>query len=90
MFTTQSLLLTTQRKESSENILGTGENAGNQHFSPFPKKKSVFYNSKRDYILPGGGEGGAGGAREITKIENNHTSNFPYSMKCSSEIGPQV
>ena len=35
---TQSQLITTIRKEGAfENILGKGENAGNQHFLLFPK-----------------------------------------------------
>ena len=33
----KSQLLTTIRKESFENLLGKGENAGNQHFLLFPK-----------------------------------------------------
>ena len=37
LFTTQSRLLTTLRKEAFENILGKGENAGHQHFLLFPK-----------------------------------------------------
>ena len=36
-FTAQSRLLTYLRKEAFENILGKGENAGNQHFLLFPK-----------------------------------------------------
>ena len=32
-----TILLTTLRKEAFENILGKGENAGNQHFLLFPK-----------------------------------------------------
>ena len=36
-FTTQSQLLTTLGKKALENILGKGENAGNQHFLLFPK-----------------------------------------------------
>ena len=31
------LIITTLRKEAFENILGKGENAGNQHFLLFPK-----------------------------------------------------
>ena len=34
-FTTQSRLLTTLQKRPIENILGKGENAGNQHFLLF-------------------------------------------------------
>ena len=36
-FTKQSRLLTTQRKQSFENIVEKGENAGNQHFLFFPQ-----------------------------------------------------
>ena len=35
-FTTQSRFLTALRKKDFENIVGKGENAGKQHFSPFP------------------------------------------------------
>ena len=49
LFTTQSRLLTTLRKKPFENIVGKGENAGNQHFLllpqcflPSPKQISVF------------------------------------------------
>ena len=48
-FTTQSRLLTTRKKKAFENILGKGENAGNQHFLlfpkcflPFPKQMLIF------------------------------------------------
>ena len=52
-FTTQCLLLTTLRKKPYENIVGKGENAGNQHFLLFPQcflahqspKSSVWLNS---------------------------------------------
>ena len=37
LFTTQSRLLTTPRKKPFENIVGKGENAGNQHFLLFPQ-----------------------------------------------------
>ena len=36
-FTTQSRFLTTLRKTPFENIVGKGENAGNQHFLLFPQ-----------------------------------------------------
>ena len=36
-FTTESRLLTTPTERSFENILGKGENAGNQHFLLFPQ-----------------------------------------------------
>ena len=36
IFTTQSRLLMTLKKKAFENIVGKGENAGNQHFLPFP------------------------------------------------------
>ena len=49
IFTTQSLLLTHLEKKAFENIVGKGENAGNQHFllSPqcfliFPSKTLIF------------------------------------------------
>ena len=48
-FTTQSRLLTTSKMKPFENIVGKGENAGNQHFLlfpqyfvPFPKQISFF------------------------------------------------
>ena len=48
-FTTQSRLLTTLGKKSFENIVGKGENDGNQHFLlfpqsflPFPMQISIF------------------------------------------------
>ena len=34
---TQSRFLTTHRKKPFENIVGKGENAGNQHFLLFPQ-----------------------------------------------------
>ena len=37
LFTTQSRLLTTLYKKPFENIVGKGENAGNQHFLLFPQ-----------------------------------------------------
>ena len=37
LFTKQSLLLMTQIEGPFENILGKGENAGNQHFLLFPQ-----------------------------------------------------
>ena len=37
LFTTDFQLLTTLKKKSFENIVGKGENAGNQHFLPFPQ-----------------------------------------------------
>ena len=49
LFTTQSRLLTTSEKKTFENIVGKGENAGNQHFLlfpqcflPVPKQISIF------------------------------------------------
>ena len=48
--TTQSRLLTTLKMKAFENIVGKGENAGNQHFPlfpqcflPFPPKKFHFW-----------------------------------------------
>ena len=43
LVTTHSRLLTTLTKEAVENIVGKGENAGNQHFLLFP---NVFYTSQ--------------------------------------------
>ena len=50
LFTTQSRLSMTQRKEAFENILGIRENAGNQQFLlfpqcflPFPKQVLIFH-----------------------------------------------
>ena len=37
LFTTQSRLSTTLREKNLENIVGKGENAGNQHFLLFPQ-----------------------------------------------------
>ena len=37
-FPKASRLLTALKKEAFENILGKGENAGNQHFLLFPKR----------------------------------------------------
>ena len=37
LFTTQSRLLTTWKKKAFENIVGKGENAGNQHLLLFPQ-----------------------------------------------------
>ena len=37
LFPTQSRLLTTLRKKAFEDIVGNGENAGNQHFLHFPQ-----------------------------------------------------
>ena len=49
LFTTQFRLLITLKKKPFENIVGTEENAGNQHFLhfpqcflPFPKQISIF------------------------------------------------
>ena len=49
LFTTQARLLTTLYNKPFENIVGKGENAGNQHFLlfpqcflPFPKQVSFF------------------------------------------------
>ena len=50
LFNSQSRLLMTLRKKHFENIVGKGENAGNQHFLlflqfflPISKKVSVFF-----------------------------------------------
>ena len=36
LFTTQSRFLATLKMKPSENMVGKGENAGNQHFLVFP------------------------------------------------------
>ena len=43
-FTTQSGLFTTLKNKPFENSVGKGENAGNQHFYPFP---TMFYTHPR-------------------------------------------
>ena len=42
LYTTQSRLLTLLEKKAFENIVGKGENAGNQHFLLFPKCFSIL------------------------------------------------
>ena len=42
LFTKQARPLTTLRKVAFENILGKGENAGDQHFLLFPRMLSTF------------------------------------------------
>ena len=49
-FTTQSQLLTTLRKKAFENILGKGENAGNQHFLLLPKCFLPFQKQISDFV----------------------------------------
>ena len=44
LFTMQSRLLTTPREKTFENIVGKGENAGNQHFLLFPQCFLSFPN----------------------------------------------
>ena len=44
LFTTQSTLLTTLKQMVFENIMGKGENAGNQHFLLFPQCFLPFEN----------------------------------------------
>ena len=46
-FTTQSRLLTTLKKKPFANIVGKGENAGNQHFLLFPQ----FFFTQRQKLL---------------------------------------
>ena len=52
LFTTQSRLSMILRKKPFENIVGKGENAGNQHFLLFPQcflhftKQSSFFKSQ--------------------------------------------
>ena len=48
LFTTQSRLLTILRKRAFENIVGKGENAGDQHFLLFPQCFLPYHRS----ILP--------------------------------------
>ena len=43
-FTKQSLIFTTKRKIPSENTVGKGKNAGNQHFLLFPQCFLLFKN----------------------------------------------
>ena len=55
LYTTQSRLLTTLRKKASENIVGKGDNAGNQHFLLVPqcfllKKKKRETPSFHQYL----------------------------------------
>ena len=50
LFTTQSRLLTTLRKEAFENILGKGENAGNQHFLLFPEMFSTIPKTNFNFL----------------------------------------
>ena len=45
-FTTQSRLLTTLSKKSFKNIVGKGENAGNQHFLLFPQCYHPYQRQK--------------------------------------------
>ena len=56
MFTTKSRLLTTLKKEAFQNILGKGENAGNQHFLLFPKcflpfPKQIHFLSEIHFVV---------------------------------------
>ena len=46
LFTTQSRLLTTQKKELFENIEGKGENTGNKHFLLF---RQCFFPSQFEF-----------------------------------------
>ena len=48
LFTTQSRILTTLYKKPLENIVGKGENAGNQHFLLFPQ---CFLPYQRNHFL---------------------------------------
>ena len=50
LFTTPSRLLTTLRKKSFENIVGKGENAGNQHFLLFPQCFLPCQNTKNIFF----------------------------------------
>ena len=51
IFVTQSQLLTTLGWETFENILGKGENAGNQHFLPFPKYFLHFQKQNSNFSV---------------------------------------
>ena len=46
LFTKQSRLLTTLSYKPFENIMGKGENAGNQHFLPFPQCFKSYQRQK--------------------------------------------
>ena len=48
IFTTQSQLLTTLTKKPFRNIVGKGENAGNQHFLLF---HNVFYRFHKEFLF---------------------------------------
>ena len=50
LFTTQSRLLMTLRKEAFENISGKGENADNQHFLLFPKCFSTIPKTNFNFL----------------------------------------
>ena len=45
-FITQSQVLTALGNQTLENIVGKGENAGNQHFLHFPHRFLTFQTSK--------------------------------------------
>ena len=49
--TTQSRLLTTLKKKSFKNIVGNGENAGNQHFLLFPQCFLLYQRQKSSLEL---------------------------------------
>ena len=51
LFTTQSQLLTILRKKPFGNIVGKGENAGNQHFLLFPQCFLTFPNKNLNFLL---------------------------------------
>ena len=51
LFNTQSRLLTTSRKKPFENIVGKGENAGNQHFLLFPQRFLLYQRQKSPFEL---------------------------------------
>ena len=48
-FTTQSPVLIPLEHKAFENIEGKGENANNQHFSPFPTMFSTLPNTNFNY-----------------------------------------
>ena len=48
-FTTQPCVLTVQKKLNFENIVGKGENAGNQHYLLFPQCFLSFLKQASDF-----------------------------------------
>ena len=48
-FTAQSQLLMTLKKKPLQNFVGKVQNAGNQHFFPFPTKFSFLPETNLDF-----------------------------------------